>query len=137
MRKILEVGLTVTYYRSADAMAAALATIAELEASDGPARLAALGERLMKGLNGAAAEAGIPARMVGAPATPFMEFGYDASMARERAMRSFCNGMLSKGVLMTPAHHWFLCTSMSEADIEYTVEAAADVFRTLAARDGR
>src|ERR1700693_2281229 len=32
MRRILDVGLTVTYYRTSDAIAAALATLAELEA---------------------------------------------------------------------------------------------------------
>jgi glutamate-1-semialdehyde 2,1-aminomutase len=132
MQRILDVRLTVTYYRSTDAMAAALATIAELEANDGPARLAALGERLMTGINDAAVRAGVPATAIGFPATPFLEFGYESKAARERAMRRFCNGMLTRGVLLTPAHHWFLCTSMDESDVDYTVEAAADAFGEMA-----
>ena len=136
MQSILDVRLTVTYYRSADAMAAALATIAELEANDGPARLAALGKRLMTGMNDAAARAGVPATMIGFPATPFVDFGYQSQAARERAMRRFCNGMLTRGVLMTPAHHWFLCTSMDESDVDYTTQAAADVFGEMARSTG-
>jgi glutamate-1-semialdehyde 2,1-aminomutase len=132
MRRILDLGLTVTYYRLPDAMAAALATIAELESHDGPARLAMLGRCLMGGLEEAAARAGVPARMVGFPATPLMEFGYDSQPAREQAMRRFCNGMLGRGVLMMPTHHWFLCTSMNESDIDLTVEAASDVFTDMA-----
>lgn len=132
MKRILDVRLTVTYYRSADAMAAGLATIADLEANDGPARLAALGERLMTGMTDAAARAGVPATAIGFPATPFLEFGYESKVARERAMRRFCNGMLTRGVMMTPAHHWFLCTSMDESDVDHTLQAAAAVFGEMA-----
>jgi len=132
MQRILDVRLTVTYYRAADAMAAALATLAELEANDGPVRLAALGERLMAGMNDGAARAGVPAMAIGFPATPFLEFGYESKAARDRAMRRFCNGMLIRGVLMTPSHHWFLCTSMNESDIDFTLHAAVDVFREMA-----
>ena len=132
MRRILDLGLTVTYYRLPDAMAAALATIGQLESNGGPARLAALGTRLMAGLSEAAASAGVPARMVGFPATPFIEFGYDSQSANEQAMRRFCNGMLGRGVLMMPAHHWFLCTSMDESDIDLTVETAMDVLNDMA-----
>lgn len=131
MRRILDVGLTVTYYRLPDAMAAALATIAELESGDGPARLSALGTRLMAGLGDAAEGAGVPARMVGFPATPFIEFDYETPSERGQAMRRFCNGMLARGVLMMPAHHWFLCTGMGESDIDFTVETAADVFAEM------
>jgi len=136
MRRILDLGLTVTYYRLPDAMAAALATIGELESGDGTVRLAALGTRLMAGLDEAAARAGVPARMVGFPATPFIEFGYDSQPARDQAMRRFCNGMLGRGVLMMPAHHWFLCTSMDESDIDLTVETAAEVFTDMARTAG-
>lgn len=136
MERILDLELTVTYYRSPDAIAAGLATIAQLEENDGPRRLAVLGDRLMFGLNDAATQAGIPARTMGFPATPFVKFEFESSAVREQAMRRFCNGMLGRGVLMTPAHHWFLCTSMDEADIDFTVQAAADVFDHMA-RDPR
>jgi glutamate-1-semialdehyde 2,1-aminomutase len=128
MQRVLELWLTVTYYRTTEAVAAAVATLEELTAIDGPARLDALGTRLMEGLDAAAAAAGVPAKAVGFPATPFLEFRHDSPAARERAMRRFCNGMLTRGILLTPAHHWFLCTSMDEGDIDETIDAAAQVF---------
>jgi glutamate-1-semialdehyde 2,1-aminomutase len=136
MQRILDLELTITYYRSADAFAAANATIAQLKAGDGPARLASLGARLMAGLDDAAAAAGVPARAVGFPATPFVEFGHTRPAERDRAMRRFSNGMLARGVLMTPAHHWFVCTSMEEADIDFTVQTAAEVFDAMAHASG-
>ncbi len=128
MKHILSVGLTVTYYRMPDAMAAANATIDELIRIDGPRRLEALGRALMRGLDNAANEAGVPAHSKGLPWTPFIQFAYESQSRSERALRLFCNGMLSRGVLLSPSHHWFLCTSMSEKDIERTLEMAREVF---------
>ncbi|SHR30132.1 glutamate-1-semialdehyde 2,1-aminomutase [Mycobacteroides abscessus subsp. abscessus] len=132
MQHILDLALTVTYYRLPEAMAAALATINEIETIGVADRLTFLGSRLIAGLQAAALQAGIPARAVGFPATPFIEFDYDDQPSREHAMRQFCNGMLGRGVLMMPAHHWFLCASMSTADIDQTIEAATAVFSEMA-----
>lgn len=132
MQRILDLALTVTYYRLPGAMAAALATIGELEAAGAADRLAVLGTRLIDGLQAVAQQAGIPARVVGFPATPFIEFDYHDQPSREHAMRQFCNGMLGRGVLMMPAHHWFLCTSLSTVDIDETIDAAAAVFSGMA-----
>ena len=129
MTRILELGLTVTYFRSPDAMAASLATLSILEREDVPARLKRLGRRLMDGLDQAALKARVPARSVGLEATPFLRFGHGREAERDRALRLFCNGMLARGHLMTPAHHWFLCAAMTEDDIDRTVRAAE---RTLA-----
>jgi glutamate-1-semialdehyde 2,1-aminomutase len=128
MGKILQLGLTVTYFRSPDAMAAALATLKVLERDNVPERLARLGARLMSGLDEAAHQAGVPAHSIGLAATPFIEFEHEHKADRDRAMRLFCNAMLSRGHLMTPAHHWFICAQMSDADIDHTVRAAGEAF---------
>lgn len=133
-RHILKIGMTVTFYRSPDAMAAALATLAVLERDNGPVRLAMLGERLILGLNAALQATSIRGQAVGFPSTPFIRFGYTHANVNEKAMRLFCNGMLRRGVLLTPAHHWFVCTTMQEADIDFTVDAAR---ATLADMEGR
>lgn len=128
MKRILSLGLTVTYYRMPDAMAAGIATIDELIRISGPRRLEALGLAFMRGLDEAALAADVPARSIGLPWTPFIKFGYRSQTQCERALHLFCNGMLSRGILLSPAHHWFLCTSMSERDIEKAVNAAREVF---------
>ncbi|OHT82428.1 hypothetical protein [Mycobacteroides saopaulense] len=132
MQRILDLALTVTYYRLPEAMAAALVTINEIETIGAADRLTCLGSRLIAGLQAAALQAGIPARAVGFPATPFIEFDYPDQPSCEHVMRQFCNGMLSHGILMMPAHHWFLCASMSTAHIDQTIEAATAVFSETA-----
>jgi glutamate-1-semialdehyde 2,1-aminomutase len=132
MRDILRVGLTITYFRQPDAMAAALATIDLLIEQDGPAKLERLGGKLMRGVDAAAVAAAVPARAVGLAATPFVRFSCGSPAADERAMRIFCNAMLEQGVLATPAHHWFLCTSATDADIDFAVEACGAAMREVA-----
>jgi glutamate-1-semialdehyde 2,1-aminomutase len=134
MNQILDIGMNGTYYRTPDSMAAALATIDILEKQSGPARLATLGQRLKDGIDHAALKTGVAAHTIGFPSTPFIQFDYDFEEVCDRAMRLFCNGMLRRGVLLTPSHHWFVCTSMREKDIEQTVNAAADVFKELNAK---
>ncbi len=131
MKDVLSLGLTVTYFRMPDAMAAANATIDELVRADVPGRLARLGSRLMAGLDRVANEAGVPASSIGLPWTPFLQFSYSSSSDCERALRMFCNGMLSRGVLLSPSHHWFVCSSMDEADIDRTIEISREVFADL------
>jgi glutamate-1-semialdehyde 2,1-aminomutase len=127
MKHVLGIGMTATYFRMPDAFVAALATLEELEACDGPTRLARLGQKLMDGLDECASRLSVPLKSVGLPSTPFITFHYDLESRRERALRLFCNGMLTKGVLVSPAHHWFICTMMNECDIEHTLSAAAEV----------
>jgi glutamate-1-semialdehyde 2,1-aminomutase len=132
MSQILKLGLTITYFRQSDAMAAALATLDVLVDCDGPARLDRLGTRLMAGLDSAAAAAGVPARAVGLPATPFVQFSFQTPAQDARAMRIFCNAMLEYGVLLTPAHHWFLCTTMGEDDMDRVVDACCLAMKEVA-----
>lgn len=131
MRHILDLGLTVTYYRSPDAMAAALATLDQIVERGVPDRLDRLGRRLFAGLGDAFAASGVAGGPIGLPATPFIRFEHEEEAARARAMRYFCNGMLERGILMTPAHHWFLCAAMTEADMDRTAAAAAEVLSQM------
>jgi glutamate-1-semialdehyde 2,1-aminomutase len=131
MRHVLKIGLTVTYYRSPDAMAAALTTLRILEEEDGPGRLAMLGGRLLRGLKAALWTSGVEGRAVGFPQTPFIRFDQQRPDVRAKAMRLFCNNMLKRGVLLTPAHHWFVCTSMREEDIDLVIGAAEEALHAV------
>ncbi len=133
MKHILSLGLTVTYYRAPDAIVAALATLDQLVLEDGPRRLEAIGRSLMAAFDRAATEAGVPARAVGLPWTPFIAFDYPSPARRERALRMFSHGMMARGVLLTPTHHWFVCTSMSEDDIAHVAGAARETLPKSAA----
>lgn len=117
MRHILKLGLTVTFYRSPEAIAAALATLTILERDAVPDTLARRGARLLDDLAAAVRLSGVPARPAGHPATPFLKFAFEDADRDARAMRIFCTTMLRQGILLTPAHHWFLCAATSDADI--------------------
>ncbi len=132
MQEILKLGLTVTFYRAPDPMAAALATIAALSDDAVPARLERLGQRLQAGLNEAFTSAGLPGRAIGHPATPFIRFAADRPVTDQRMIRRFSNGMLERGYLMPCATHWFICAAMTEAMIDQTIAAAYLVARDMA-----
>lgn len=131
MKHVLKIGLTVTYYRMPDAMAAGIATLDELVGTNGPQHTEKLGTLLMDGLTAAAVKEGVPARSIGLPWTPFIKFSYPSEAKCEQALRLFCNAMIARGILLSPAHHWFLCTSMQVEDITSTIDAAVDSFAEI------
>lgn len=122
------------------AMAAGVATLDVLRAGDSYAVLEARGAQLEAGLVAAAEAAGIPARVqrVGAMLTTFFteravtDFPSAKTSDTER-YGAFFRGMLERGVYLAPSQFEaaFLSTAHSEADIERTVEVAADVLNGL------
>lgn len=123
------------------AMAAGIATLRELERTHAFQRLESLGARLESGMVQAAADAGIPVRFqrIG---SMFCAYFTDAPVWNlQDALRSdrnrfarFFHAMLAHGVYLAPSQFeaGFLSTAHSEADIDFTVEAARRAFSQLA-----
>jgi glutamate-1-semialdehyde 2,1-aminomutase len=132
MQEILKLGLTVTFYRAPDPMAAALATIGAIREDAVPDRLELLGKRLQAGLTEVFASAGLPGHAIGHPATPFITFAADRPAVDQRMIRRFSNGMLERGYLMPCATHWFICAAMTEAMVDQTIAAAYSVAQDMA-----
>ena len=115
--------------------------IRNLQSEAGPyARLEQLGTALEAGLNDAAKSAGVPVRF-NRCGSMFCAYFTDAPVwnladamksDRERFKRYF-HGMLDAGVYLAPSQFeaGFLSTAHTEADIEKTVRAAAEVLRQL------
>ncbi|BFM19484.1 glutamate-1-semialdehyde 2,1-aminomutase [Gilvimarinus japonicus] len=123
------------------AMAAGIATLQELSASDFYPTLFAKTERLVKGLEQAAADAGIAmttnhaGSMFGCFFTQEKKIeNYRQVMAcdTERFNRFF-HGMLERGVYLAPASYeaGFMSQAHTDADIDLTISKAAEVFATL------
>lgn len=122
------------------AMAAGLAALDALEAGDAYARLESLGVRLEEGMRAAAAAAKIPVQYqrIGS-----MFCGYftehpvanlsDAMRSDRQRFAKFFHGMLAGGVYLAPSQFeaGFLSTAHTEADIDFTVQVAAEVMKTL------
>jgi glutamate-1-semialdehyde 2,1-aminomutase len=121
---------TGSYFTSGVPMAAALACLRTLDASDGITRMEALGRRLCTGLERAAAAHRLHVVTSGPPALPFMSFRDDPG---QKTNRVFCGAMAERGVYMHPHHNWFLSAAHTEADIDRTLERADEAFAIVAA----
>ncbi len=122
------------------ALAAGIAALEELEATAAYARLEALGAALETGLKAAAKAAGVAAQVnrCGSmfcayfTAEPVHNLADAMKSDRERFKKYF-HGMLDQGVYLAPSQFeaGFLSTAHSEADLEQTIRAAAEVMRGL------
>jgi glutamate-1-semialdehyde 2,1-aminomutase len=122
------------------AMAAGIAALEELKASNAHEHLEKLGQQLEAGLRDAARSAKIAVefKRIGS-----MFCGYftdqpvhnlaDALRSDRDRFAKFFHGLLAKGVYLAPSQFeaGFLSTAHTTADIEKTVQAAAAVLRTL------
>jgi glutamate-1-semialdehyde 2,1-aminomutase len=126
-----KVFFTGSYWTSAVEMAAALACLAELEATDAIARMERLGIRLRAGMTAQAGARGLAVTYTGPPALPFMTFVADAgSFAMSRVFAAAC---AARGVYLHPHHNWFLSAALDERDIARVLEVTDEAFGEVAA----
>ena len=111
-------------------MAAALACLAELEASDGIAHMRRIGTRFRDGMVGQGETHGLPVHWSGPPALPFMTFRDDeGSFARSRAFAAAC---AARGVYLHPHHNWFVSAALADPDVDRILEATDAAFDEVA-----
>jgi glutamate-1-semialdehyde 2,1-aminomutase len=122
------------------AMAAGLAALEELRATNAYAKLEELGAALEAGMREAAAAANVPVQFNRCGS---MFCGYftsqpvhnlaDAMHSDRERFKKFFHGMLQEGVYLAPSQFeaGFLSTAHTPADIDHTVAAARRVMATL------
>ncbi len=121
---------TGSFWTGAVAMAAALACLAELEATDAIGRMRAIGEQLRDGMLRQAAAHRFEVRYTGPPALPFMSFVVDeGSFARSRAFAAAC---AARGVYLHPHHNWFVSAALTERDVARILDVTDGAFREVA-----
>lgn len=122
------------------AMAAGLATLEALESARAYEYLETLGQQLQTGLTEAARAAGVAVRVqrLGSMFCAYFTDQpvwnlADALRADRDRFARFFHGMLARGIYLAPSpfEAGFLSTAHTPADIERTVRAAAEVFKTL------
>lgn len=124
-----EVFTTGSFWCSAVAMAAAVATLTELRRLNGPAHMRAMGERLREGLAERAAHHGLAISQTGPAQMPTLLFEDDPDWKKGFA---FCAEALRHGAYLHPKHNMFLCMAHSAADIDAVLAAADAGFRFIA-----
>jgi glutamate-1-semialdehyde 2,1-aminomutase len=121
---------TGSYWFSAAPMAAAIATLQELERLDAPSLLDACGRKLNDGLVRIAKSHGFTLRVTGEPCMAYYRITDDESqMLHQR----WCAECTRRGAYFTPHHNWFVSTAHSDADLQRTWDIADDAFRALKA----
>ena len=122
------------------AMAAGIAALEELAASDAYAKLERLGAALEAGMKSAAKAAGVPVQFSRCGS---MFCGYftsepvrnvsDAMKSDRERFKTYFHGMLAEGIYIAPSQFeaGFLSTAHTERDLERTVRAAAKVMKSL------
>lgn len=122
------------------AMAAGIAGLEELRATNAYERLEQLGAQLEAGMREAAKSAGVPVKFNRCGS---MFCGYftdqpvhnlaEAMRSDRERFKKFFHGMLDAGVYLAPSQFeaGFISTAHSEQDIESTVRAAAGVMKSL------
>ena len=122
------------------AMAAGIAALEELAATDAYARLEQLGAALETGMKDAAKSAGIPVQFnrcgsmfCGYFASESVHNVADAMKSDRERFKQYFHGLLAKGIYLAPSQFeaGFLSTAHSEADIAKTVKAAAKVMKGM------
>ena len=122
------------------AMAAGIATLEELAASNAYSRLEELGAALEAGLKDSAKSAGIPVQFNRCGSMFCSYFTSepvhnlaDAMKSDRERFKKYFHGMLAEGVYFAPSQFeaGFLSTAHTEADLQRTVDAAAQVMKAL------
>jgi glutamate-1-semialdehyde aminotransferase len=120
-------------------MVAGLAMISELERGDIYDTLAQRGQRLRARLRDAGRRQGLELQASGIGSIFHVHFAGEPIHDKRSAMRAdpvrqyaFRIGMISKGVLLPPAHPGFLSTAHSEGDVDEVLRVAGDVLREMA-----
>lgn len=120
-------------------MAAGLAMMEELERGVVYEYIAGMGERVRAGLRKAAQDAGFQVQVTGIGSIFHVHFAQEPVRDKRSAMRAdsakqheFSMGMISKGVLLPPAHPGFLSASHTAADVDEILRVAGEVLREMA-----
>lgn len=119
------------YAGSSAAIAAAVACVEKIQATDCLPHIWRIGQELLDGLNGLAHDANVPIEAVGAPPMPDLAFKYDTEDQNEQARRAFYITTTRAGVLLHPRHHWYISAAHTDEDLASTLNVCTDAFEAV------
>ncbi len=123
------VSATGSFWFSADAMAASMATLDVLDRDDGVAAMHDRGGRLWAGIERLAAERALPINLTGHVTMPYLTFPGDRDHARGDRFAAVC---AEEGIYLHPRHNWFISAALTKADVDTALTAMGRAFDALA-----
>jgi glutamate-1-semialdehyde 2,1-aminomutase len=120
--------VTGSFWFSAAAMAAAVATIRALRAEDAIATMRRYGTGIRDGILGQAAAWGFEVNYTGPVQMPYLTFRDD----RGHALASeFSAEAVRRGAFIHPRHNWFVSAAMTDEDVRCVLAATDGAFAAL------
>jgi len=123
-----QVFFTGSFFTSAVPMAAAMATLDEMEATDAIGIMYERGEMLKEGMYDQADTHGQEIKYTGAETLPFMTFAAEDGWERSKL---FCEECYQRGVFFHPFHNWFISSAHTEEDIKKTLDTTDAAFKRV------
>ena len=129
-----------TFNSNVMAMAAALATISELEKNRAYERLCGLGKRLMEGLRGLLGKKGVVGQIEGpgpmfhlafTDGQPFHDYRSFAEHNDMAKCHRFAELLLNEGVRFISRGMWYLSTAHTDEDVEFTLGAVKSALQEM------
>lgn len=120
---------TGSYWLSAMPFAAGVATINKLKAIEGDKLMLEKGRQLTQGLKEKAKEYGFDLVISGEPSMWYMRIANDDSLMLHQEWVAEC---VKRGVFFTNHHNHFINCSLSDEDIDFTIQVAAQAFDIVA-----
>ncbi len=119
---------TGSYWMSAVPFAACIACINKLKAIDAPKLFKELGTQLTEGFVAAGKEHGFDLRVTGAPALFYLRIANDDSLLLHQDWVAEC---VNRGMFVTSHHNHFINASLTQEDINRSIEIAEDAFKAV------
>jgi glutamate-1-semialdehyde 2,1-aminomutase len=137
---VSDVFVTGTQYYNTAPIAAAIATLQELESSSGPERMLAIGMKLCRGLVEIATKHGFDLRATGLPSMPYLRLADEIDPVVTQGLSAFHTGLYARlirsvveqGAYFSDFHNNFVSTAHTDEDLERTWEMVDTAFARLA-----
>lgn len=122
------INYTGSYWLSAVPFAAGIACIEKLKKLNAPELFREKGLKLTNGLKSAAANNGLKLVVSGEPALFYLRLAEDDSLMIHQEWVAEC---VKRGIFMTNHHNHFINASLSDEDINFTIEVADEAFKIV------
>lgn len=127
MDEVSDVWVAATFHGEVSLVGAAIATIQELEATDGVALMWKQGQKLLDGYQEMTERLGIDgARIGGIGPMPF--FGLNSACS-EKFRKTFYEATLDGGLYLPEGHIWFMSISHTDEDVAKTLNVSEDALK--------
>ena len=130
MEPAAQMFISSTYWSDTIGLRAAVTTLREIERRKVPQQLHGLGVTLQTRLTQIAEDVGFPARCIGVPFHPRLQFDVEDTETQRHISTLYIQEMAKRGCHGLPA--FYLNAAQQDAEVEHTCEAARQVFSLIA-----